>query len=93
MAESNTTYGAVIAKLKGHQGDMPPYVHLGGKLFGRPTVGGGALGSAFDPVEIRDPTGTKVQLPQFTLSADVPAERLPVPPRPVGLPRPHALEG
>ncbi len=73
--QSKTTYGAVMAKLKGNSGDMPAYIHLGGKIFNSPGVGGGLLGSAFDPVEIADPTGTKVQLPQFTLSADVPAER------------------
>lgn len=69
------TYGAVIAKLKGALGDMPAYVHLGGKLFNSRGVGGGVLGSAYDPVEIPDPTGTKVQLPQFTLAAEIPAER------------------
>src|SRR5262249_28721696 len=29
---STTSYGAVIAKLKGNRGDMPPYVHLGSPL-------------------------------------------------------------
>ena len=47
-----TTYGAVVAKLKGQLGDMPPYIHLGGKLFNSPGIGGGTLGSAYDPVEI-----------------------------------------
>jgi hypothetical protein len=74
-SESRTTYGAVVTRLRGHTGAMPPYVHLGGKLFNSPGVGGGVLGSAYDPVEIPDPTGTKVQLPQFTLTADVPANR------------------
>jgi len=72
--DSLTTYGAVIAKLKGPAGAMPPYIHLGGKLFGS-RVGGGVLGTAYDPIEIPDPTGTKVQLPDFVLSADVSAER------------------
>jgi uncharacterized protein (DUF1501 family) len=72
---SPTTHGAVVTKLRGHCGSMPPYVHLGGKLFASPGVGGGVLGSAYDPVEIPDPTGTKVQLPQFTLTADVAADR------------------
>lgn len=73
--QSRTTYGAVVAKLNGQAGDMPPYIHLGGKLFNSPGVGGGILGTAYDPVEIPDPTGTKIQLPQFALSADVSAER------------------
>src|SRR5262245_58592599 len=60
-----TTYGAVVARLRGGAGDMPPYVHVGGKLFNSPGVGGGVLGSAYEPVEIPDPTGTRVQLPQF----------------------------
>jgi uncharacterized protein (DUF1501 family) len=73
--ESLTTYGAVLTKLRGHSGSMPPYVHLGGKLFASAGVGGGVLGSAYDPVEIPDPTGSKVQLPQFALTAEVSAER------------------
>jgi hypothetical protein len=73
--DSPTTYGAVVTKLRGDTGSMPPYVHLGGKLFNSPGVGGGVLGSAYDPVEIPDPTGSKVQLPQFALTADVSADR------------------
>ena len=73
--ESLTTYGAVVAKLKGPAGAMPPYIHLGGKLFNSRGIGGGVLGSAYDPIEIADPTGTKVQLPDFVLSADVSADR------------------
>jgi uncharacterized protein (DUF1501 family) len=73
--ESLTTYGAVVARLKGHRGAMPAYVHLGGKLFTGRGVGGGALGAAYDPVEIPDPTGQKVQLPQLALSADVTPDR------------------
>jgi hypothetical protein len=69
-----TTYGAVVTKLRGHAGAMPAHVHLGGKLFNS-RVGGGVFGSAYDPVEIPDPTGTKVQLPQFTLATDISAER------------------
>jgi len=61
--------------LKGPAGAMPPYIHLGGKLFNSRGIGGGVLGTAYDPIEIPDPTGTKVQLPDFVLSADVSAER------------------
>ena len=71
FAGTTTSYGAVVARLRGPVGDMPPYVHLGSRL----AVGGGALGSAYDPVEVRDPTGNKFELPQLTLRADVSAER------------------
>jgi hypothetical protein len=66
-----TSYGAVVTKLKGHAGDMPPYVHLGARL----NVGGGVLGSTCDPVVVADPTGNKVELPQFSLSANISADR------------------
>src|SRR5207249_900127 len=49
---TTTSYGAVVTRLKGPTGDMPAYVHLGSKL----AVGGGSLGAAYDPVEVRDPT-------------------------------------
>ncbi|MSQ96289.1 MAG: DUF1501 domain-containing protein [Gemmataceae bacterium] len=72
---SLTTYGAVVTRLKGAIGDMPPYVHLGGKIFNTPGIGGGILGSACDPIEIRDPFGRQVNLQQFSLSADVTPQR------------------
>jgi hypothetical protein len=67
-----TSYGAVVTKFKGAINDMPPYVHLGSKLG----VGGGALGSVCDPVEVRDPSGKQVELPQFNVRADIGADRL-----------------
>jgi hypothetical protein len=66
-----TAYGAVVARLRGFAGSMPPYVHVGGRLG----VGGGLLGAPYYPVEVADPTGTRVQLPQFALSADIRADR------------------
>jgi hypothetical protein len=66
-----TSYGAVIARMQGYRGNMPPYVHVGSRLG----VGGGRLGAPFFPVEIADPTGNRVQLPQFSLSADLSADR------------------
>jgi hypothetical protein len=68
---TTTSYGAVVTKLKGPVGDMPPYVHLGSKL----AVGGGSLGAACNPIEVRDPTGNKLELPQFSLSPHTPADR------------------
>ncbi|MFN3649629.1 MAG: DUF1501 domain-containing protein [Armatimonadota bacterium] len=62
-----TSHGAVVTYLRGHRGNMPPYVHLGKPL----PVGGGKLGAAFNPVAVQDPTGSKVQLPDFHFPADV----------------------
>lgn len=74
-AKGLTTYGAVVTRLSEHNGAMPPYVHLGGKCFNTPGIGGGLLGSAYDPVEIIDPLGKEIALPQLSLSADVSAAR------------------
>jgi hypothetical protein len=70
-----TTYGAVVTRLKGDLGVMPPYVHLGGKLFASPGVGGGVFGAACEPVMLANPLATQVQLPQFQLSVDISANR------------------
>src|SRR5438105_2889368 len=67
----STAYGAVVTRLMGFRGNMPPYVHVGSRLG----VGGGRLGAPYFPVEIADPTGNRVQLPQFALSADIHADR------------------
>jgi hypothetical protein len=72
---NKVTCGAVVTKLKGRAGDLPPYVHVGGKLFNSPGVGGNTLGAAYDPVEIPNPLATAANLPQFTLNAEVPAAR------------------
>jgi hypothetical protein len=66
-----TSYGAVVAKMLGFRGNMPPYVHVGTRLG----VGGGRLGAPYFPMEIADPTGSRVQMPQFALSADIHADR------------------
>jgi hypothetical protein len=71
FAAESTSYGAVISRIQGYRGNMPPYVHVGSRLG----VGGGRLGAPFFPVEIADPTGSRVQLPQFALSADIQADR------------------
>ena len=67
----STSHGAVVTRLKGFTQSMPPYVHIGSKLG----VGAGNLGAPFNPVEIRDPTGSQIQLPDFSLQADIRAER------------------
>lgn len=70
-----TTYGAVVTRLKGGRGVMPPYVHLGGRLFNSVGVGGGVFGAACEPVMIPNPRASQVQLSQFELAAEVPANR------------------
>ncbi|HMF16126.1 MAG TPA: DUF1501 domain-containing protein [Gemmataceae bacterium] len=75
MSQGLTTYGAVVTRLKGDNGIMPPYVHLGGRLFNSPGVGGGVFGPACEPVMITNPLASQVQLPQFALSADIPVNR------------------
>jgi hypothetical protein len=74
-AQGLTTYGAVVTRLRGTSNVMPPYVHVGGRLFNSPGVGGGVFGAACEPVMIANPIGGQVQLPQFELSADIPANR------------------
>src|SRR5262245_24054046 len=66
-----TSYGAVVSKMRGFYRSMPPYVHFGSRLG----VGGGRLGAPPFPVEIADPSGSRVELPQFALSADIRADR------------------
>lgn len=72
LSGETTSYGAVVAKIKGFSGNMPPYVHMGSGL----AVGGGRLGAAYDPVKVDDPSGKKVQLPGFSLLAPLTADRL-----------------
>jgi hypothetical protein len=66
-----TSHGAVLTKLKGFTQAMPPYVHIGPRLG----VGGGNLGSPYNPAEVPVPGGKKVEMPQFSLSADISADR------------------
>lgn len=66
-----TSYGAVVSRLKGFRDSMPPYVHVGSRLG----VGGGRLGVPHSPVEIRSPMGGQLRLEQFSLSANVTADR------------------
>jgi hypothetical protein len=76
------TFGAVITKLKGADRAMPPYVHVGSTpgdgsqvTSNIDRVGGGTLGTAYSPIAVRDPSGKKVELPNFSLSADITADR------------------
>ncbi len=75
-------FGAVVTRLKGAQRAMHPYVHVGSTpgdgsqvTSNIDRVGGGSLGSAYGPTSVRDPSGKKVELPNFSLSADITADR------------------
>src|SRR4029078_788073 len=63
-----TTYGGVVTRLKGDTGDMPPYIHLGGRLFNSPGVGGGVFGAAFVPVMISKSLARPVQFSHIALA-------------------------
>lgn len=77
------SFGAVLTKLKGSDQAMPPYVHVGSTpgngsqvTSNIDLVGGGSFGAAYNPVAVRDPSGRKVELPNFSLPADISASRL-----------------
>jgi hypothetical protein len=66
------SYGAVLQRLNGASASgMPPFVHVGPAGY---LPGAGSLGTSFSPFLVAHPT-RQVQLPEFSLSANVPAER------------------
>jgi len=72
--------GAVVARIRGSRGGLPPYCVVGGKLHqGKKMIageGGGPLGAAGEPFRLEyDPVhGTRV--PALQLPTDLPPERL-----------------
>jgi hypothetical protein len=68
----NTSFGAVVSYMKGYKTTVPPFIRLGSQIAG---VGGGRLGSVYDPVEVPDPGASKVVLPDFDLPSNVAAPR------------------
>ncbi len=67
-----TAFGAVVTAMGTRQGTFPPYVRLGSNISG---VGGGALGPAYDPVQVADPNAGKVVIPDYERPAMVPEQR------------------
>ena len=66
------SYGAVLQRLKGSSASgMPPFVHVGPAGY---LPGAGNLGTSFSPFTVVHPT-RQVQLPEFSLSANVPGNR------------------
>jgi uncharacterized protein (DUF1501 family) len=74
------TLGSVVARAKGFQGDLPPFMVIGGKLHqGKKAIvgeGGGSLGALYDPFRLEfDPEhGTRV--PALRLPDNLTPERL-----------------
>src|SRR5262249_24784553 len=67
-----SSYGAVLQRLQGPgRSGMPPFVHVGPPGY---LPGSGNLGAAFSPLQVADPS-RQVQLPEFTLTANVNPER------------------
>ncbi len=65
---SPASFGAVVSYLRGRKGNLPPYVRLGSDIRG---IGGGRLGAAHDPVQVREPGKGSVVLPDFDPPAAV----------------------
>jgi hypothetical protein len=83
MEQTQTSFGAVVTKLRPSSATMPPYVHVGSyrsngsiEYSGIDLVGGGVFGAAAEPLVIRHPVGQRVDLSEFTLQADVSGDRL-----------------
>jgi uncharacterized protein (DUF1501 family) len=72
--------GSVVARVRGLQGRLPPFLVVGGQLHqGKKAIageGGGTLGALYDPFRLEyDPArGTKI--PALQLDADLTPERL-----------------
>lgn len=79
---NKTLIGSVVGKLQPSTSVMPPFVNVGSRR-GDGTreqtpldiAGGGAFGAPYEPMVVRDPTGRKVDLGEFSLRSDFPAER------------------
>ena len=74
--------GAIVRRLRGDSGGLPGAVRLPMHIFNTdssvwPGQDAGFLGRASDPWLFRcDPGAAKFQIPEFTLAADVPLDRL-----------------
>lgn len=75
-------YGAVVSKLLGPAGPMPPYVHIGSSkgdgtqfVTAVDQLHAGALGATYAPLRIQSPLGQGVNLGDFSLDDSVPTRR------------------
>ena len=80
--QNKTLIGSVVGKLQPSQTTMPPFVNIGSRR-GDGTreqtpldiAGGGSFGAPYEPLVVRDPTGKKVDLGDFSLQPGFAADR------------------
>src|SRR5262245_27503390 len=72
--------GAVVSKLRGSRGPLPPFMVIGGKLHqGKKTItgeGGGTLGALYDPFRLEYDPAVGTKIPGLQLSEGLTPERL-----------------
>jgi hypothetical protein len=72
--------GAVVAKLRGSHGPLPPFMVVGGKLHqGKKSItgeGGGSLGALYDPFRLEYDPAVGTKIPGLQLSDGLTPERL-----------------
>jgi uncharacterized protein (DUF1501 family) len=72
--------GAVVARARGRQSALPPFLVVGGKLRqGKKAIigeGGGSLGARYDPFRIEYDPAQGMRVPALQLSPDLTPERL-----------------
>jgi hypothetical protein len=65
------SHGAIVARVRGSQGDLPPFVSIGGRLHqGRRPIageGGGILGTRFDPFRLDYDPDEGVKIPMLDI--------------------------
>jgi hypothetical protein len=74
------TLGSVVARVKGNEGRLPPFLVVGGKLHqGKKAIigeGGGSLGGLYDPFRLEYDPAVGTRIPALQLPADLTPERL-----------------
>lgn len=65
------THGAIVARIRGNQTELPPFVSIGGRLHqGRRPItgeGGGSLGSVYDPFRLDYDPDDGVKIPALDI--------------------------
>lgn len=72
----NPNYGSIIAKHRGHQGDLPPFISLTNGFLADSArridgFGGGTLGGAYDPIMVGCSEKGEVNIPALRLLDDL----------------------